>query len=422
MKLNVKEFLSKNTSLQMAICAGALISGGCAPQVFKPSNIIPPPVIEPPAFSQSQQKALFAPVEMIKEDTYPTEFMIIEDIAPFETEAPLQRTFIETLPVLETIDAQSIQYTVKKGDSIWKIAREYGISMRELADFNRIPLRKMLVVGQKISLPPGAEFVPANKRPAIKPTRKPARKTAATKRTKTKRVKQVVIPSDGKHIVKKGDSPWSIAIKYNLKTSTLLDANNLPDNPVLRAGQVLEIPVTGSKKQVTKKPKSQPVANVTPVETTPAENIIDPVDDFYLDGIDIDNIDIEKYTTTTTDSIFEDTEMSIINENETLDLDSDMITDMDNAITESDIAIDLEQIEFSDVVDMDSELNSLINAQDDGLYTDEPAVINVIEDQITVEDFAKRYGRKAEAIIELNPSLTATGVLIKGMSIKVPTE
>lgn len=44
-------------------------------------------------------------------------------------------------------------YTVRRGDTLWRIARSYGLNVQQLAAANRMPSASHLRVGQKLFLP-----------------------------------------------------------------------------------------------------------------------------------------------------------------------------------------------------------------------------------------------------------------------------
>lgn len=48
-------------------------------------------------------------------------------------------------------------YTVRRGDTLWRIARSYGLNVQQLAAANRMPSASHLRVGQKLFLPLPAE-------------------------------------------------------------------------------------------------------------------------------------------------------------------------------------------------------------------------------------------------------------------------
>ena len=101
-------------------------------------------------------------------------------------------------------------YIVKSGDSLWSIAKKFGISVDELKRANNLN-SNLLSIGQKLTIP--KEETPK--------------------------------PSDDFIIYKvsSGDTLYSIAKKYNLSVNDLMDYNNLSSTN-LKIGEQLLIPVT----------------------------------------------------------------------------------------------------------------------------------------------------------------------------------
>lgn len=93
-------------------------------------------------------------------------------------------------------------YTVKKGDSLWSISREYNISVQELIDINDL-LTTTIKVGDQLKVP--AEL------------------------------------NEEIYVVKPGDTLWSIAKKNNITVDDLKNKNNLSSN-LLSINQQLIIP------------------------------------------------------------------------------------------------------------------------------------------------------------------------------------
>ncbi len=54
--------------------------------------------------------------------------------------------------LLTEIESQKLIYTVKKGDSFWRIARKFSVSSRDIARWNNLSLRKYLKPGQKLTI------------------------------------------------------------------------------------------------------------------------------------------------------------------------------------------------------------------------------------------------------------------------------
>ena len=103
----------------------------------------------------------------------------------------------------ETPTSTNKSYTVKSGDSLWKIANTYGVTVNSIKSLNGLTSDN-LSIGQTLLIPSGT--------------------TVANTYT-----------------VRSGDSLWSIAKKYNTTVDTLKSLNNLTNN-TLSIGQILRLP------------------------------------------------------------------------------------------------------------------------------------------------------------------------------------
>ena len=100
-------------------------------------------------------------------------------------------------------------YTVKSGDSLWSISRKFGITVDELKSANNLS-SNLLSVGQNLIIP--------------------------GKETQT---------TSGEYVVKKGDTLYSIAKKYNTSVDNLKSINNIITDS-LAIGQIIKLPSTSS--------------------------------------------------------------------------------------------------------------------------------------------------------------------------------
>ena len=116
--------------------------------------------------------------------------------------------------IIPTEETDYILSTVVAGDSLYAIARKYGLTMQELMEFNNLG-STLLSIGQVLKIPV-----------AVEETIPPATETTYT--------------------VKSGDSLYSIAKKYNTTVSDLMTYNRLTSN-LLSIGQVLKIPTNMSE-------------------------------------------------------------------------------------------------------------------------------------------------------------------------------
>jgi len=101
-----------------------------------------------------------------------------------------------------------ISYKVTKGDSLWSISQKYNVSLDLILSYNNIKEKDILSLGQIIKIPqdnlPAADY--------------------------------------NMHIVKKGETLWSIAQEYNLSVDLILATNNLTNSELISIGQEMKIP------------------------------------------------------------------------------------------------------------------------------------------------------------------------------------
>ena len=112
----------------------------------------------------------------------------------------------EPLPIPPIDDDENEEYSeyiVQKGDSLWKISRDYNITVKDLIELNNLTTTT-LQIGDKLLVP-----------------------------IKLNQVKT--------YIVKRGDTLWSISKYNNVTVNELKEKNNLTSN-LLSIGQTLIIP------------------------------------------------------------------------------------------------------------------------------------------------------------------------------------
>ena len=131
-------------------------------------------------------------------------------------------------------------HTVKSGETLSKIATKYGLSVEELKKMNKltnnyIQPKKRLIVGYEYVAPPTpAPTVPADS------TKAAVESTEIVNEQSEQNANQSEIPEY--HIVKKGESMYGIATKYNTTAKRLAEYNNITDMNKLMVGQKLKIP------------------------------------------------------------------------------------------------------------------------------------------------------------------------------------
>lgn len=113
---------------------------------------------------------------------------------------------------------------VRPGDTVWGIARQYGVSVEQLAEMNGLDDPSRLVVGQAL-----------------------------------------VIPAAGNtHLVASGETLWMIARRYGVTVEQLMALNGIADPSNIQIGTVLRIP---------EPPKPPALVNAYLQLTTPARDL-----------------------------------------------------------------------------------------------------------------------------------------------------
>ena len=161
--------------------------------------------------------------------------------------------------------AGSNYYTVKSGDSLWSISKKFGITVDELKNANNLS-SNLLSVGQNLIIPgkeaqaTGDEYVVKKGDTLYSIARKyntsvDNLKSINNITTDSLAIGQIIkLPSTSStasdtYIVKKGDSLYSIARTYNTSVDKLKEINNLTSN-ALAIGQVLKLPSNNANENV----------------------------------------------------------------------------------------------------------------------------------------------------------------------------
>jgi membrane-bound lytic murein transglycosylase D len=106
----------------------------------------------------------------------------------------------------------SDKHVVRRGDTLWSIARTHGVSMDRLANSNSLAPNDTLSVGQVLSVPGKAKLASTD--------------SESVARSST-------------YVVRRGDSLYTIANKFRVSLTDLLGWNNLTKRSVIKPGQRL---------------------------------------------------------------------------------------------------------------------------------------------------------------------------------------
>lgn len=145
---------------------------------------------------------------------------ILHKLPPVETAS--QPTPIAAEKVVSAASPY-IEVTVRKGDSLDKIAKAHNTTVEEIVKINQLP-GSFLKIGQILKIPDGKNIA----RASIKP--KPA-------------LEKPAVAGPEYYTVKVGDNPWSIAMKHHMKVEELLKINQLNEERArkLKPGDRLRI-------------------------------------------------------------------------------------------------------------------------------------------------------------------------------------
>jgi len=170
------------------------------------------------------------------------------EVAPVVTNPP--PVVAPVTPVVP--ETAGTEYVVVKGDTLGKIAKRNGVTLKALEAANPDVQPTKLKVGQKLSLPVGATAAPAT-----------AGASAAADLT-------VGSSESGEtYAVKSGDTLTKIAKSHGTTVKAIESDNNLSTTKI-KVGQKLKIPASAEAAVAAPAPAPAPAAPVAPPVTTPA--------------------------------------------------------------------------------------------------------------------------------------------------------
>lgn len=120
------------------------------------------------------------------------------------------------VPNYDLAEESNINYVVKKGDTLWSVAKSYGVSVPDLKSYNNL-MSDFLQVGSVLIIPSSNQII-------------------------TNDQEQEYIISEGNiYEIKPGDTLYSISKKYNVPIDDIISENNLIDD-TLSVGSKIIIP------------------------------------------------------------------------------------------------------------------------------------------------------------------------------------
>jgi membrane-bound lytic murein transglycosylase D len=121
------------------------------------------------------------------------------------------------------------RYTVRSGDSLWKISRKFNVTEKQLRVWNRL--------GWSNTIRPGQSLIVSSKAKRTKTAKKQSTTVMKTSGPVTKLV----------YKVRSGDTLWAIGREFAVETGQIRSWNNLAENHVLQPGESLTLHVSSSR-------------------------------------------------------------------------------------------------------------------------------------------------------------------------------
>jgi murein DD-endopeptidase MepM/ murein hydrolase activator NlpD len=139
-------------------------------------------------------------------------------------------------------------HVIKRGDTIYSLARTYAVNPQEILNLNGINDDGRILVGQKIRIPGTI--------------------TTASVSSPSDSQRQTLVD----HLVTKGETLYGIARQYGISLSTLCSANKLSENYKVKIGERLLIPqTTPAIATLPPPPQREETGKTTAPATPPAE-------------------------------------------------------------------------------------------------------------------------------------------------------
>jgi len=170
---------------------------------------------------------------------------------------PVDNTFPVTTPIKQSTKTIPAEYhRVKRGETLSSIADKFGLTIAELKSKNRIK-------GNKINPKQNLKVKDEETYTIIEPVQVATNKPEEAKQNNTIQKTETPVTT-ASHIVKKGESLFSISKLYNMTVDELKKINNILTGSI-RPGQELKLnqPTVATEKPAIAKTESTPVKTTT---------------------------------------------------------------------------------------------------------------------------------------------------------------
>lgn len=151
-----------------------------------------------------------------------------------------------------------ITYVVKEGDTVYALARQYSLTVADLAVANDLADPRVIYPGDTLVIPDASATTPE---PAAAATPEP--------------------PEDeNAYVVRSGDNPYRIARRFGVPVEALIKLNNITNPTRLKVGQVLIIPGPDVTAPPAPAPK-EPQATIPPTAAADGTYVVRQGDTLY---------------------------------------------------------------------------------------------------------------------------------------------
>jgi membrane-bound lytic murein transglycosylase D len=120
------------------------------------------------------------------------------------------------------------RYQIRYGDTLSALSRHYGVSVDMIDQYNPGIKSRYLKIGETVIIPAFKETGPYTGSTAVSGANVPAQQGAVF---------------TGTHLVVKGDTLWSLAIRYQVDPQVLAEENGMDLNQILSIGKALKVPI-----------------------------------------------------------------------------------------------------------------------------------------------------------------------------------
>lgn len=112
------------------------------------------------------------------------------------------------------------RYKIRSGDTLFALSLHYDVSVDMILQANPGLKANSLQIGKTVLIPAFKEVKPY-----------------------TSKKKNDKVVYNGKYTVQKGETLWSISLKYDVQVEDLAEANNMQVDSILRIGSTLKVPI-----------------------------------------------------------------------------------------------------------------------------------------------------------------------------------